>query len=103
MRLCLGRGTEASGQSRYRQLNGLLGAFLSRLGNFPKDFNSCCHLPGLHAVSGPSLCMCPNQITSSGWRAELTEPGLGALVPLSCRLPADKAGAPLNTGKEVAF
>lgn len=56
MSLCLDRGTEASGQSRHRNSNGLLGAFLSRLGNVPKDFSSCCHLPGLHAAPGPSLC-----------------------------------------------
>lgn len=103
MSLCLDRGTEASGQSRHRHSNGLLGAFLSRLGNVPKDFSSCCHLPGLHAAPGPSLCVCPQQITSSGRRAELTEPGLLALVPPFCMLPANKAGALLNTGEEAAF
>lgn len=103
MTLCLDRGTEASGQSRHRHSNGLLGAFLSRLGNVPKDFSSCCHLPGLHTASGPSFCVCPHQMTSSGWRAELTEPGLLALVPPFCMLSADKAGALLNTGKEAAF
>lgn len=36
MRLCLDRGTEASGQSRYRHSNGLLGAFLSYLGTSQK-------------------------------------------------------------------
>lgn len=64
MSLCLDEETEACGQSKHRHSNGVLGAFLSHLGNLPRSFNSCCRLPALPAALGPSLCVRPPQFTA---------------------------------------